>query len=1809
MDKRKAYPKIKASDFGKSYKDLLKSFTESQNETIIDQLQEQTNRTLKKLVKEKRKKDFKVIRNDIKLNDTNGGNFGEIDEVTKDGIGNIKTISNEEFQTAIFNKGRKQDLSELNALMHNSKIKKGYIHYVNSDKPFVQATIKSKYDAEKYQVDLKKIKTVQAFVKAKNLDIVNNKNSVSSTLSESNFVSDFSKLQQLKEHSIVQAGLKANNPFIRNMRRESRPYIEGMQHGWFGKTRRLRTPFGSPYRLGSYEDIINLYQNNIEEIFGDSWAIDLETKSLRASHDSIIEAAFKRGGNYKALFRKQDPGFSLEKEAPFLAKSGFGDFANRISLDLTKPGSLPNFTEQMRAFHNSFKGQVEANVVGADAIIAEAEAFSSQAKASRKPIYIQNANFEIRQLNAIFAAKGKTNPIQYSPEYEKLRENTRSGEKEIFSQFKNKKLSSNQALNKLVENQKKMYVHLFNEAAKGGTVVDVQDIGRMLNAVSQSKGLQTATGVFGANTSIDYLAKIFINEFEIHEGVLDTSQQETLAIRMNQSIREIETGKIESKWTQSFLETNKKNALEIYKDSIRKSIASEIESGGNPFKIRNFNQLEVEGFNRKEIFEEVIQEFNKPLLQNTALKSNSVVADRVSENVKKARVGTLLFGGILLGSSITNLFKFSGSDEDYNTIEGLKHGSPTQNQRQYNTSFGSGYKVEKFHQSPQGQEEQEGMTWKQLGLTGLGATAAYGVFQTKANKTRLNDLTYLGKQSKDIDNETLMGRKASTVQDIIVAGTRRLENSFGGFAKAFGFSDVAAFGMYDHATFQIDLTTKHGETYAQYMNKLLNRKLIEEGVDSLMFKKGELFQRINGEYTKINGKFSLLPTVINYDLSDSISSIAKSAAYRLGISNVNDLKKQPFLILGGAGESKAFEDLMRAYSHETTTKPLKLAADPFEAFRQAFPDFEPKVTSGLKKVIDFITPDIGVDGQELVQGTRGMLKLHAGKLATFGALAYFGFGTLNFGSQYLAPDGTPLGDAGLIGVGAYTIRKGHELYARFSDTVGLTSLRDMIEEKAPGSDGFQTTVGLTGAGAMFGALYGSVQDITGEASSDEKYKTFLKSKEKTEEFQGTLGKIFKEKYTKTGKSMRIGAAAGFLAALPFTIAGLGADTDATTLAAEYAGEKEVAVRKGRFWETGFTPFEGGEIDYYRPNWYARLMDNAKNKELYGGDVSPIGQAIRSITDPYWLEKRRYHSQPYPITGPDGSMMGIFGPMYEASIGRILKPVAEMHKSVYPEEIYNNTEYDIDAMLRKQWNSTLEFMGLRGFAVKALKENITGSQEIFPDPNETRSAKDIDSIVKDFYDLQLGGGFLTTEALRRVFQSQDSFQKAQIDASVNLNPIKNTMPSWMPGSDYITDFKSGDPFLKVKDGYYRLPGAGFASRYEGLEGVDPENYADIYKYKILADIGYGSGEFRAVKGRLQNRQLTDYEQDIYDEVEAQVREKKESEINVRDPRTYDSILGRYSAFLTDLARSNPLETLLPISPAHKFLGPPDVEDFLDEQRYSKEYRSWANPIDDFIMPAISMTMNSVGLGGIDVNDDPAIYQDKMDFLEYSNLARQAQAAGDLRSADKYTLMAQKTYTGKDLYRHYADVGSSMPQQERKVFNYFVASDVATKQKMIGKVNPRYRDAYQAQLDMQMMEDIERSQIGRSEKRKMLNQIRERQQAIEARRKASIQDLRGMGRASQQRGSGRRNYIDNRARDYHDYQPVKSATDSALAVGQIPASIIDSAAYSSHYSSLNNAGIKNALVVLRPGLDNSAKVNVTVDRTEERNSVLRDWGYIK
>jgi hypothetical protein len=62
-----------------------------------------------------------------------------------------------------------------------------------------------------------------------------------------------------------------------------------------------------------------------------------------------------------------------------------------------------------------------------------------------------------------------------------------------------------------------------------------------------------------------------------------------------------------------------------------------------------------------------------------------------------------------------------------------------------------------------------------------------------------------------------------------------------------------------------------------------------------------------------------------------------------------------------------------------------------------------------------------------------------------------------------------------------------------------------------------------------------------------------------------------------------------------------------------------------------------------------------------------------------------------------------------------------------------------------------------------------------------------------------------------------------------------MPSWLPGNDYMTDFKVGDPYVTVDDGYARPPGAGYEAIHPEFEGIAAEDYPDIHKLRILSDV--------------------------------------------------------------------------------------------------------------------------------------------------------------------------------------------------------------------------------------------------------------------------------------------------------------------------------------------------------------------------------------
>lgn len=112
---------------------------------------------------------------------------------------------------------------------------------------------------------------------------------------------------------------------------------------------------------------------------------------------------------------------------------------------------------------------------------------------------------------------------------------------------------------------------------------------------------------------------------------------------------------------------------------------------------------------------------------------------------------------------------------------------------------------------------------------------------------------------------------------------------------------------------------------------------------------------------------------------------------------------------------------------------------------------------------------------------------------------------------------------------------------------------------------------------------------------------------------------------------------------------------------------EVAIRKGRWWPLGNTPWKGGQIQYYRPSWYRRLKaghmytddtyGSPMERFAYGYDFSPLRPF-----DPYHYEKKHLNTRPYPVTGdyftgPWGPLTGVLN----STVGKIMKPTRKMHE--------------------------------------------------------------------------------------------------------------------------------------------------------------------------------------------------------------------------------------------------------------------------------------------------------------------------------------------------------------------------------------------------------------------------------------------------------------------------------------------------------------------------------------------------------------------
>jgi len=852
------------------------------------------------------------------------------------------------------------------------------------------------------------------------------------------------------------------------------------------------------------------------------------------------------------------------------------------------------------------------------------------------------------------------------------------------------------------------------------------------------------------------------------------------------------------------------------------------------------------------------------------------------------------------------------------------------------------------------------------------------------------------------------------------------------------------------------------------------------------------------------------------------------------------LQREAFMFTGGHTRIQAGKRFVSGYGTALAERINQLARAPFEL---------PGISAVMKKVPIVNRLKFGVIPSS---GLRTVSKITA-KLGILGTATYMAYNELDYQAREAEVlDETVLGEG--ISAGVAKLWTGVQVgLSRAAEWTGAHSYKDWQEDTAPGSTELSRLLAFPLIGAAAGLTVGYSQRVLrqralskaglslGQASAaagarDAFFKTSIYGGQVPEEIMGALDKRsialveaetakraagwegrFVSKIAKTqqrrtamGALTRglgkvtpgrlrwlLGAAAGASLVVPFLPGAMAPSERPEELEALYGGQKRVAIRKGRWWEFGRTPFEGKRIDRFQQHWYPAMLARAKEKAIWGDDApSPLERWwIENMT--YELEKKHYKERPYPITGQAFEDVPFIGPILSNTIGRLVKPSIRMHEEEWTrqgeegEEVkrmplkYNETTlpgektpgapvspYDTKGMMGEQIYRMTEMVGLPGFTMTAIKEAITGRSDTFDQEQQLESAVRMYGAEREYWDKELGGGLGTTELIRRLYPHR----RRQIDL---YNPIRNQMPAWMPGpGQRAPDFLHGDPYVKIPEGESRLPGPGYQALHPELKGIGPDDYPAIHRFAILADVAPYTDKFRAsighVRAAIKRKQLTAEEIALYKERMGEVsarkvrrqftpykyKERASTPIEKMlaaankdqaavgdqvDPSWFQQAVGTYWETLTHNA-DTPLESLTPVSPTAKLVHQRTaVEDYEKFQVWGTENAFWGHPIRDFFGPFFNQTAHNAGWEGIpqhvEERRDLEEYFDILEYVKYTRLKTAARVSGNSRAVAEYEDKRRETLFGINPYTfNFSHIFRSLPRRERDYFNAFSEADM-------------------------------------------------------------------------------------------------------------------------------------------------------------------------
>lgn len=424
----------------------------------------------------------------------------------------------------------------------------------------------------------------------------------------------------------------------------------------------------------------------------------------------------------------------------------------------------------------------------------------------------------------------------------------------------------------------------------------------------------------------------------------------------------------------------------------------------------------------------------------------------------------------------------------------------------------------------------------------------------------------------------------------------------------------------------------------------------------------------------------------------------------------------------------------------------------------------------------------------------------------------------------------------------------------------------------------------------------------------------------------------------------------------------------------------------------------------------------------------------------------------------------------------------------------------------------EMAGIYGFGFGSLREKFGfGNSDFSPQQSVLQSASKAYGSGRAFWDLNLGGlGDLPAGNIELSEITRRFIPKERKDVDY-LNPIRNTMQEkypFLPGSEYLINFQTGDPFTKVQEGEIRLPGIGY-ERFNRLYSDQSGSYGAVSRLDILSDIAPYSQQFKQVNREVDSMNLAPDERIKVSEIRSQLAAKsgkysfteyKQDEDYMGGPLGGIQRAGEYLAHRDTIFNT-------------KFLNKRTAtEDWERRNVYGTTFPEWQRPFESFISPMINKatqrdpitaasamgfafslfgrtprakflaanlgivtgaTTSSLSNISESITGDRFIpknrkkelaleeYTDILSYVKNTRQADMAKKVGDGMAASQFEQAAKRTMYGADIYGASLDTLSlSIPKRKREHFSQMINAPEEERERILSTAGRLERRIFQA-----------------------------------------------------------------------------------------------------------------------------------------------------